>query len=162
MVVPAPSSFWSCSCLLPPLLQLVWVASLISTLIFNLDLGLAVAVVFSLCTLLYRTKQSVNIICERGWISVQCRHIKLRLWQYTNPHVLVIFIHLSATLIWKKLFNLKILTCLALEWYHYFSVSAKPTGLYRYCNCWCKKVMTNQSVAQDAIFCLNSRSSQDT
>lgn len=62
-------SFWSCSCHLPPLLQLVWVASLISTLIFNLDLGLAVAVIFSLCTLLYRTKQSVNIMCEcRGFL----------------------------------------------------------------------------------------------
>ncbi|TKS77285.1 Prestin Solute carrier family 26 member 5 [Collichthys lucidus] len=41
--------------------KLVWVASLISTLIFNLDLGLAVAVGFSLLTLIYRTQQSVNI-----------------------------------------------------------------------------------------------------
>ncbi|KAG7226965.1 hypothetical protein INR49_022279 [Caranx melampygus] len=37
---------------------LVWVTSLVSTLIFNLDLGLAVAVVFSLLTLIYRTQQS--------------------------------------------------------------------------------------------------------
>ncbi|XP_041858950.1 solute carrier family 26 member 6 [Melanotaenia boesemani] len=37
---------------------LVWVSSLISTLIFNLDLGLAVAVVLSLLTLIYRTQHS--------------------------------------------------------------------------------------------------------
>lgn len=42
----------------------MWVASLISTLIFNLDLGLLVAVVFSLLTLLYRTQRSVNIIFD--------------------------------------------------------------------------------------------------
>lgn len=47
---------------LPPSSQLVWVASLISTLIFNLDLGLAVAVAFSLLTLIYRTQQSVHFI----------------------------------------------------------------------------------------------------
>lgn len=41
---------------------LVWVASLISTLIFNLDLGLAVAVVFSLLTLIYRTQHSSTIV----------------------------------------------------------------------------------------------------
>ncbi|XP_030279253.1 prestin [Sparus aurata] len=44
---------------------LVWVASLISTLIFNLDLGLAVAVIFSLCTLLYRTKHSSTVVLGR-------------------------------------------------------------------------------------------------
>ncbi|KAF3860188.1 hypothetical protein F7725_000443 [Dissostichus mawsoni] len=38
--------------------DLVWVAALMSTLVFNLDLGLAVAVVFSLLTLIYRTQQS--------------------------------------------------------------------------------------------------------
>ncbi|KAM8862631.1 solute carrier family 26 member 6 isoform 2-T2 [Spinachia spinachia] len=37
----------------------VWVASLISTLVFNLDLGLAVAVIFSLLTLIYRTQRQV-------------------------------------------------------------------------------------------------------
>uniref|UniRef100_A0A3B4ZAA9 Solute carrier family 26 member 6 n=1 Tax=Stegastes partitus TaxID=144197 RepID=A0A3B4ZAA9_9TELE len=42
--------------------KLVWVASFIFTLIFNLDLGLAVAFVFSLLILIYRTQQSVNII----------------------------------------------------------------------------------------------------
>ncbi|XP_073325631.1 solute carrier family 26 member 6-like [Pagrus major] len=44
---------------------LVWVASLISTLIFNLDLGLAVAVVFSLFTLIYRTKHSSTVVLGR-------------------------------------------------------------------------------------------------
>ncbi|XP_028308171.1 solute carrier family 26 member 6 isoform X1 [Gouania willdenowi] len=37
---------------------IVWMLSLIFTLILNLDLGLAVAVVFSLLTLLYRTQHS--------------------------------------------------------------------------------------------------------
>lgn len=41
-------------------LQLVWLASLVLTLIFNLGLGLVVAVAFSLLTLLYRTQRSVN------------------------------------------------------------------------------------------------------
>ncbi|XP_029974343.1 solute carrier family 26 member 6 [Salarias fasciatus] len=41
---------------------LVWVASLISTLIFNLDLGLAVAVIFSLLTLIYRTQHSSAVV----------------------------------------------------------------------------------------------------
>ncbi|KAE8293228.1 Solute carrier family 26 member 6 [Larimichthys crocea] len=41
---------------------LVWVASLISTLIFNLDLGLAVAVGFSLLTLIYRTQHSSTVV----------------------------------------------------------------------------------------------------
>ncbi|XP_051280438.1 prestin-like isoform X2 [Dicentrarchus labrax] len=41
---------------------LVWGASLISTLIFNLDLGLAVAVVFSLLTLIYRTQHSTTVV----------------------------------------------------------------------------------------------------
>lgn len=36
----------------------VWVASYLSTLVFNLDLGLAVSVVFSLLALLYRTQRS--------------------------------------------------------------------------------------------------------
>ncbi|XP_070695156.1 solute carrier family 26 member 6-like [Pempheris klunzingeri] len=44
---------------------LVWVASLISTLIFNLDLGLAVAVVFSLLTLIYRTQHSSSVVLGR-------------------------------------------------------------------------------------------------
>lgn len=42
----------------------MWIVSLTSTFIFNLDLGLAVAVVFSLVTLLYRTQQSVNVILQ--------------------------------------------------------------------------------------------------
>ncbi|KAM4563682.1 solute carrier family 26 member 6 [Odontesthes bonariensis] len=41
---------------------LVWVTSLISTLIFNLDLGLAVAFVFSLLTLIYRTQRSSTMV----------------------------------------------------------------------------------------------------
>ncbi|XP_071331325.1 solute carrier family 26 member 6 isoform X2 [Trachinotus anak] len=44
---------------------LVWVVSLISTLIFNLDLGLAVAVVFSLLTLIYRTQHSTTAVLGR-------------------------------------------------------------------------------------------------
>nr|XP_033484637.1 prestin [Epinephelus lanceolatus] len=44
---------------------LVWVASLISTLVFNLDLGLAVAVVFSLLTLIYRTQHSSTVVLGR-------------------------------------------------------------------------------------------------
>ncbi|KAM9342474.1 solute carrier family 26 member 6 [Pholidichthys leucotaenia] len=41
---------------------LVWVVSLISTLIFNLDLGLAVAVIFSLLALLYRTQHASTVV----------------------------------------------------------------------------------------------------
>ncbi|XP_076734422.1 prestin isoform X3 [Maylandia zebra] len=41
---------------------LVWIVSLTSTFIFNLDLGLAVAVVFSLVTLLYRTQHSTTVV----------------------------------------------------------------------------------------------------
>ncbi|XP_034551143.1 solute carrier family 26 member 6 [Notolabrus celidotus] len=41
---------------------LVWTASLISTLVFNLDLGLALAVVFSLLTLVYRTQHSSTVV----------------------------------------------------------------------------------------------------
>ncbi|KAL3974203.1 transcription factor SOX1/3/14/21 (SOX group B) [Sarotherodon galilaeus] len=41
---------------------LVWIVSLTSTFIFNLDLGLAVAVVFSLVTLLYRTQHSTTLV----------------------------------------------------------------------------------------------------
>lgn len=41
---------------------LVWVASVISTLIFNLDLGLAVAVVFSLLALIYKTQHSSTVV----------------------------------------------------------------------------------------------------
>ncbi|XP_049922096.1 prestin isoform X2 [Epinephelus moara] len=44
---------------------LVWVASLISTLVFNLDLGLAVAIVFSLLTLIYRTQHSSTVVLGR-------------------------------------------------------------------------------------------------
>lgn len=55
-----------------PFLQLVWVASLIFTLIFNLDLGLVVAVAFSLLTLLYRTQRSVNEIFD-------CTNVSLRI-----------------------------------------------------------------------------------
>ncbi|KAM9751003.1 solute carrier family 26 member 6 [Menidia menidia] len=44
---------------------LVWVTTLISTLVFNLDLGLAVAVVFSLLTLIYRTQNSTIIVLGR-------------------------------------------------------------------------------------------------
>lgn len=55
-----------------PFLQLVWVASLIFTLIFNLDLGLVVAVAFSLLTLLYRTQRSVNKIFD-------CTNVSLRI-----------------------------------------------------------------------------------
>ncbi|XP_008282953.1 solute carrier family 26 member 6 [Stegastes partitus] len=41
---------------------LVWVASFIFTLIFNLDLGLAVAFVFSLLILIYRTQHSSAVV----------------------------------------------------------------------------------------------------
>uniref|UniRef100_A0A8D3AF27 Solute carrier family 26 member 6 n=1 Tax=Scophthalmus maximus TaxID=52904 RepID=A0A8D3AF27_SCOMX len=41
---------------------LVWVVSLMSTLTFNLDLGLPVAIVFSLLTLIYRTQQSSTVV----------------------------------------------------------------------------------------------------
>ncbi|XP_061636569.1 prestin-like isoform X4 [Phyllopteryx taeniolatus] len=41
---------------------LVWVASLISTLVLNLDLGLAVAIAFSLLTLIYRTQRSSTAV----------------------------------------------------------------------------------------------------
>ncbi|XP_022059025.1 prestin isoform X5 [Acanthochromis polyacanthus] len=41
---------------------LVWVASVISTLIFNLDLGLAVAVGFSLLALIYRMQHSSTVV----------------------------------------------------------------------------------------------------
>ncbi|KAM9350555.1 solute carrier family 26 member 6 [Symphorus nematophorus] len=44
---------------------LVWVASLMSTLIFNLDLGLAVAVIFSLLALIYRTQHSSTVVLGR-------------------------------------------------------------------------------------------------
>ncbi|XP_023275760.1 solute carrier family 26 member 6-like [Seriola lalandi dorsalis] len=44
---------------------LVWVVSLISTLTFNLDLGLAVAVVFSLLALIYRTQHSSTAVLGR-------------------------------------------------------------------------------------------------
>ncbi|KAL6119962.1 uncharacterized protein ACO6RY_04417 [Pungitius sinensis] len=44
---------------------LVWVASLISTLVFNLDVGLAVAVIFSLLTLIYRTQHSSTAVLGR-------------------------------------------------------------------------------------------------
>ncbi|XP_070765885.1 solute carrier family 26 member 6 [Enoplosus armatus] len=44
---------------------LVWVASLVCTLIFNLDLGLAAAVVFSLLTLIYRTQHSSTAVLGR-------------------------------------------------------------------------------------------------
>ncbi|XP_077580466.1 prestin isoform X2 [Stigmatopora nigra] len=41
---------------------LVWLASLISTLVLNLDLGLAVAIGFSLLTLIYRTQSSSTVV----------------------------------------------------------------------------------------------------
>ncbi|KAK1898752.1 Prestin [Dissostichus eleginoides] len=41
---------------------LVWVFALMSTLVFNLDLGLALAVVFSLLTLIYRTQHSSTLV----------------------------------------------------------------------------------------------------
>ncbi|KAM7404423.1 hypothetical protein PAMP_011768 [Pampus punctatissimus] len=41
---------------------LVWIMSLISTLVFNLDLGLAVAAVFSLLTFIYRTQHSSIVV----------------------------------------------------------------------------------------------------
>ncbi|KAK0130853.1 Prestin [Merluccius polli] len=40
---------------------LVWVTSLVSTLVFNLDLGLAVSAAFSLLVLVYRTQQSSGV-----------------------------------------------------------------------------------------------------
>ncbi|XP_071059685.1 solute carrier family 26 member 6-like [Pseudochaenichthys georgianus] len=42
--------------------QVVWVFTLISTLVFNMDLDLAVAVVFSLLTLIYRTQHSSTLV----------------------------------------------------------------------------------------------------
>ncbi|KAM7412294.1 hypothetical protein PAMA_021987 [Pampus argenteus] len=44
---------------------LVWIMSLISTLVFNLDLGLAVAAVFSLLTFIYRTQHSSTVVLGR-------------------------------------------------------------------------------------------------
>ncbi|XP_067447768.1 solute carrier family 26 member 6-like [Thunnus thynnus] len=44
---------------------LVWVTSLISTLVFNLDLGLAVAAGFSLLTFIYRTQHSSTVVLGR-------------------------------------------------------------------------------------------------
>ncbi|XP_059190072.1 prestin-like [Centropristis striata] len=41
---------------------LVWVTSLVSTLVFNLDLGLAVAIVVSLLILIYRTQHSSTVV----------------------------------------------------------------------------------------------------
>ncbi|KAK0130852.1 Solute carrier family 26 member 6 [Merluccius polli] len=41
--------------------KLVWVTSLVSTLVFNLDLGLAVSAAFSLLVLVYRTQQSSGV-----------------------------------------------------------------------------------------------------
>nr|XP_046253625.1 solute carrier family 26 member 6-like isoform X2 [Scatophagus argus] len=42
--------------------MLVWVVSLISTLIFNLDLGLAIAIIFSLLALVCRTRDSSTVV----------------------------------------------------------------------------------------------------
>ncbi|KAJ4934256.1 hypothetical protein JOQ06_007056, partial [Pogonophryne albipinna] len=50
---------------------LVWVFTLISTLVFNLDLGLAVAVVFSLLTLIYRTQQQTRTLINNP-LSLPC------------------------------------------------------------------------------------------
>lgn len=61
-----------------PFLQLVWVASLIFTLIFNLDLGLVVAVAFSLLTLLYRTQRSVNKIFDCTNISQRIKLARMK------------------------------------------------------------------------------------
>uniref|UniRef100_A0A3Q2XNK8 WD repeat domain 6 n=1 Tax=Hippocampus comes TaxID=109280 RepID=A0A3Q2XNK8_HIPCM len=57
--------------------QLVWVASLISTLVLNLDLGLAVAIAFSLLVLIYRTQRSV-VLCDITG-TVTDRHLSFQL-----------------------------------------------------------------------------------
>ncbi|XP_053705531.1 solute carrier family 26 member 6 isoform X1 [Synchiropus splendidus] len=58
---------------------LVWVVSLISTLVLNLDLGLGVAAIFSLLTFIYRTQQSVSSTLVLGQIpGTDCyRDVKL-------------------------------------------------------------------------------------
>lgn len=61
-----------------PFLQLVWVASLIFTLIFSLDLGLVVAVAFSLLTLLYRTQRSVNKIFDCTKVSLRIKLARMK------------------------------------------------------------------------------------
>lgn len=63
--------------------------SLTSTFIFNLDLGLAVAVVFSLVTLLYRTQQSVNVILQtlHGAFWTKRKKLSLYLFWSENPEV---------------------------------------------------------------------------
>lgn len=45
-----------CVCF-PLRLQVVWVVTLFSALVFNLDLGLGIAIVFSLFTIIFRTQQ---------------------------------------------------------------------------------------------------------
>lgn len=40
-------------------LQVVWVVTLLSALVFNLDIGLGVAIAFSLLTVVFRTLQCV-------------------------------------------------------------------------------------------------------
>ncbi|XP_029993862.1 solute carrier family 26 member 6 [Sphaeramia orbicularis] len=56
---------------------LVWVTSLTSTLIFNLDLGLAVAVVFSLLALIYRTQHSSTAVLGRISVTDCYRDVRL-------------------------------------------------------------------------------------
>lgn len=56
--VPCRPSIQGVSCVCFPLrLQVVWVVTLLSALVFNLDLGLGIAIVFSLLTIVFRTQQ---------------------------------------------------------------------------------------------------------
>lgn len=98
-----------------PFFQLVWIASLMFTLIFNLDLGLAVAVAFSLLTLLYRTQQSVNIICESHALLYTAGRWTISS-DITQIHMYSSVIHPSTTLIWRCFLILQMCTRPAVAW----------------------------------------------
>lgn len=63
----------------------VWVASFLSTLIFKLDLGLAVSVIFSLLTLLYRTQRSSADPVVLGRISDTSLYKDARVFSEARP-----------------------------------------------------------------------------
>nr|XP_061802764.1 prestin-like [Nerophis lumbriciformis] len=70
---------------------LVWVASLISTLVLNLDLGLAVAVGVSLLTLIYRTQRSSTTVLGQIPGTDCYRDVQLYSQAKMVPGVTVIF-----------------------------------------------------------------------
>ncbi|XP_057685943.1 solute carrier family 26 member 6 isoform X3 [Corythoichthys intestinalis] len=71
--------------------KLVWVASLISTLVLNLDLGLAVAVGVSLLTLIYRTQRSSTTVLGQIPGTDCYRDVQLYSQAKMVPGVTVIF-----------------------------------------------------------------------